>query len=127
MEKSILIFGPQASGKTTKAKEIIKQFKPDEVVHIPYQDMESLFDDYLFSQCTEKTKLVVFDELSGVVPLIPFYEIMRKPIVVNKKGDMSFTISPKFLVVLQTNWTADYLRKNAPRAYKNFEVIQCPI
>jgi len=62
--KSIIICGPQASGKTTIAKAIANVFKPEEVV-ITGPILKSGFE------CdSQKTKVIVFDEINETDDII---------------------------------------------------------
>ena len=125
MEKSILITGSQASGKTTKAKEIASQFQNDEVVFICYRGKKTHEDPFLFSQCTEKTKLVVFEELYDINQVEAFFNMVINPITVNKKMKAPFTISPKFVLVCQIEITQEQLVELGASFYRRFDVIEC--
>jgi len=125
MEKSILITGSQASGKTTKAKEIASQFQNDEVVFICYRGKKTYEDPFLFSQCTEKTKLVVFDELYDINQVEAFFNTVSNPIMVNKKMKKPFTIEPKFVLVCQTEIKDEQLVELGASFHIRFDVIEC--
>ena len=125
MEKSILITGRQCSGKTTKAKEIASHFQNDEVVFLSYRGKKTHEDPFLFSQCTEKTKLIVFDELYDINQVEGFFNMASNPITVNKKMKKPFTISPKFVLVCQSEIEAEQLVELGASFYKIFDVIEC--
>jgi len=116
MKKSILITGRQGSGKTTKAKEIASQFQIDEVVFLPFQG--AMNDKFLFSECTEKTKLIVVDDLSDLAQVQLF---LNPIVVVNKKMKEPFSINPQFVLVCQSDIQPDQLVELGA----NFEVINC--
>ena len=125
MEKSILIIGRQCSGKTSKAKEIASQFKNDEVVFICYRGKKTTENAFLFSQCTEKTKLVVFEELYDINQVEAFFNMVSNPIVVNKKMREPFTIEPKFILVCQTEIEDEQLVELGASFHRRFDVIEC--
>ncbi len=125
MQKSILITGRQCSGKTTKAKEIASQFQNDEVVFICYRGKNTHEDAFLFSQCTEKTKLVVFEELYDIEQVEAFFNMVSNPIVVNKRMKEPFTIEPKFVLVCQSEIDAEQLVELGASFYRRFDVIEC--
>lgn len=125
MGKSILIVGSQSSGKTTKAKEIASQFQNDEVVFICYRGKKTHEDHFLFSQCTEKTKLVVFEELFDINQVEAFFNMVSNPIVVNKQMKKPFTIEPKFVLVCQTEIKDEQLLELGAGFHRRFDVIQC--
>lgn len=125
MQKSILITGRQSSGKTTKAKEIASQFQEDEVVFISCRNKKTHENPFLFSQCTEKTKLVVFEELYDINQVEAFFNMVSNPIVVNKKMKEPFTIAPKFVLVCQSEIDAEQLVELGASFYRCFDVIEC--
>lgn len=119
MNKSILIIGRPGSGKTTKAKEISNQFQKNEVAFIFSRGKKIQKDNFLFSGCTEQTKLVVFEELYDIEQVEAFYN----PITVNKKMKIPFTISPHLVLVCQSEITEDQLVKLDASFYRRFEVV----
>lgn len=127
MKKSILITGRQGSGKTTKAKEIASQFQNDEVVFIGYRGKKTHEDPFLFSECTDKTKLVVFEELYDLNQVEAFFNMVSNPITVNKKFERPFTIEPKFVLVCQSEISHEQLVELGSSFYKRFDVIECKL
>ena len=125
MNKSILIIGRQGSGKTTKAKEIASQFEKDEVVFLCYRGKKTHEDNFLFSECTKKTKLVVFEELYGINQVEAFFNMVSNPIIVNKKMEAPFTINPQFVLVCQSDITEEQLVELGASFYRRFEVVNC--
>jgi uridine kinase len=125
MQKSILITGHQGSGKTTKAKEIASQFQNDEVVFICYRGKKTLEAPFLFSQCTEKTKLVVFEELHDLNQVEAFFNMVSNPITVNRMMKMPFTIEPKFVLVCQSEIEVEQLVELGASFHRRFDVIEC--
>ncbi len=125
MQKSILITGRKCSGKTTKAKEIASQFQNDEVVFISYRGEKKHEDAFLFSECTEKTKLVVFEELYDINQVQAFFNMVSNPITVNKKMKKPFTIEPKFILVCQTEIEDEQLVELGASFHRRFDVIEC--
>lgn len=124
MEKSIVITGRQGSGKTTKATEIANQFGKDEVVSLYYRS-KKLDNPFIFSECTEKTKLVVFEELYDIKQVEEFFSFVSYPITVNKRGKKPFTISPKFVLVCQSDITQEQFIGLGASFDRRFDVINC--
>lgn len=121
MEKSIVITGRQGSGKTTKAKEIANQFAKEEVL---------IFDNrsnnpFIYSECTEETKLVVFDEIYNLKQVELFFSFVSNPITVNKICKHPFTISPKFVFVCQSDITKEQFAGLGASFHRRFDVIIC--
>lgn len=125
MEKSILITGRQGIGKTTKAIEITSKFRNNEVVFISCCGKINHKDQFLFSECTEKTKLVVFDELYDINQVEAFFNVVSNPITVNKLMKAPFSISPQFVLVCQSDITEEQLVEMGSSLYKIFDVIEC--
>jgi uridine kinase len=124
MEKSIVITGRQGSGKTTKAKEIANQFSKDEVVFLYYRQ-KKLKNTFIFSECTEKTKLVVFEELYDIKQVEEFFSFVSNPITVNKRGKNPFIILPKFVLVCQSDITQEQFAGLGASFGRRFDVINC--
>lgn len=125
MNRIILITGRNASGKTTKAKEIASKFLKEEVVFISYRGEKTFEDNFLFSECTENTKLVVFEELYNLMQVELFLKVLSSPITVNKKMKAPFTISPQFVLVCQIEITDEQIAKLSERFFSRFNVIKC--
>lgn len=123
MEKSILIIGKQTAGITTTVKEITSKFKNNEVVFICYRDKKQLESPFLFSQCTEKTKLVVFEGFGYIKKLKSFLNTVSYPIMINKKMKRPFTISPKFIIIWQTGILYNQLVELGAGFNKKIDVI----
>jgi len=122
MQKSIVITGSRLSGKTAKVKEIAGQFQSDEVVFIKYQGEHK--NNFLFSQCTEKTKLIVFDDLTDIEQMTEFYNMVTSPITVHRKLQESFTISPLFVFVYEKYITTELFNKLGESFQRRFDVFQ---
>ena len=125
MKKAILITGGPSSGKTTKAKEIASEFQPDEVVYINYQGISSLKDSFLFSGCTPKTKLIIFDELRRLNDVEYFFHMVSNPIFVNKKMKPQFAIHPQLILICQSSIKPEELNKWGASFSFRFDVITC--
>jgi uridine kinase len=123
MKKTILITGHQRSGKTTKAKEIASQFQKEEVVFLSFHGKNTLDDKFLFSECKEKTKLIVFEELSDLAQVQLFFNMVSNPIVVNKRMKEPFSISPQFVLVCQSDIQQDQLVELGASFHRRFEVL----
>ena len=124
MKKSIVITGRQGSGKTTKAKEIANQFDKDEVVFLYYRS-KILDNPFIFSECTEKTKLIVFEELYDIKQVQGFFNFVSNPITVNKRGENPFIISPKFALVFQSDITQEQFAGLGASFERRFDIINC--
>jgi uridine kinase len=125
MQKSILIIGPQGSGKSTKAKEIASQFRKDEVVFLCYHGKKTHENNFLFSECTDKTKLVVFEELYDINQVEAFFNMVSNPITVDKQMKAPFKISPQFVLVCQSHITNEQLVELGASFHTRFDVIEC--
>jgi hypothetical protein len=101
MKNSILIIGPAQSGKSTKARKIATQFQIEEVVKIDCFHKNVWDNKFLFRNCTENTKLIIFEELKGWQQLQNCMGFINNPITVNKPLISQFTIEPKLIFVCE--------------------------
>lgn len=125
MKKIIVIIGCQNSGKTEKAKEIASRFEKDEVVFIDYVGHALYANKYPFSKCTKKTKLVVFEGLIGIDEVKKFFMMVSDPITVNVKTEKPFDISPKFVLVCESDIDQEQISKLGASFHSRFEFIFC--
>lgn len=123
LKDPVLITGRQGSGKTTEAKKIASQFQDDEVVFINYRDKKKHKAPGLFSECTEKTKLVIFEELHKLKLVDKIFNIISNPIYLTKKSKKVFTINPRFVLVCQTE--NEQLVQMRASLQRRFDVIEC--
>lgn len=106
MKKGIIFFGPAQSGKSKKAAEISSSFKS--VVWINCRNKSRLeTDPFIFSECTEETELIVFDDVLPVVNF-DFFLLLIGPsnssgVIVQKKGIEDFMIKPQILIICESN------------------------
>lgn len=123
-QKSILILGPAGSGKTKKAKAIASKFKEDEVVFIPWLRGTTAEDYFLFSDCSRKTKLVVFDEIREISGIKKIIDSATGSVEVNKKLKHSFEITPMLVLVFSSEIRLDQLTQLwGEECHKVFDVI----
>ncbi len=115
MEKSTIIIGPRESGKTSLAKEIALQYKPDEVVWVRGQSIRDYQHPYVYSRCTENTKLVIFDELIDILFPSPghksmeihdvvghFFSDVSNGVTVNQRMKEPFLIHPRIVLIIRS-------------------------
>jgi predicted AAA+ superfamily ATPase len=98
MDKSIIITGPRGCGKTTKSKELASMFDENEVVFIDSIG-DNIKNPFAFSECTQKTKLIVWEEIKSLSEVESFFNLISDGVFVNKLGQTSFLIRPKFVLV----------------------------
>lgn len=121
MNKSTIIIGKQNTGKTTQAMKIASQYQKDEFIIIPYRGPKTFEDKFLFSECTPKTKLIIFEELWDVKQIEQFFYIVNNEIVVNKKTEKLFIIKPTFVLTIQAD--IENLKKISSSVYQYFNII----
>ncbi len=108
MKNSIIITGAQGSGKTTLARKIASEYANNEIVFIDCLGKKIENERYFFSECTQNTKLIVFEdcELSQNKKV---FNAESTSIVVNRKGKESFTIVPKLVFTLQSELKSEQI------------------
>ncbi len=121
MEKVILIMGGPGSGKTTKAREIASQYKPEEVVQL----LPTKISPFSFRQCTPETKLIVVDELNDVKAVENYIIAASSPLEVNKRGEYPFIISPKFVIVCSSMITHAQHFNIGASFIRRCEIVSC--
>lgn len=120
-DKSIIITGLCDDKKAEKVKEIASLFKEDEVVFI-----EQLYDSramFLFSECTPKTKLIVFTKFPYIGYERNFREIIGRFIRINIQGREPFIISPKFVIVCNAQITQETMASMGERFLSMVHII----
>jgi len=119
MKKLTIIIGSKGSGKTRKAKELVKNadktFWPNELF--------SVRNPFFFSGCTPETELVVFDEVRTMDDIIPLVFWASQGIVVHKKMKASFTINPEIIIVCSHLITRHMLKPLDCHIGENIELI----
>lgn len=125
MEKSILIIGAPNTFKTTMAKSLASRFKSDEVVFMDLEGREPHKNPFLFSPCDEKTKLVIFDGLRNIHDVKHIFPVALNPVVVNKRMQESYKITPQFILICDIEFTEQELIDLGPGFHRHFFVVKC--
>lgn len=114
MEKSTIIIGPRESGKTSLAKKIALQYKADEVVWVSGQSIRDYQHPYVYSRCTENTKLVIFDEMTDTCPRLGhksmelsnvvahFFNDVSNGVTVNQRLKDPYMIHPRIVLIIRS-------------------------
>ena len=100
MNKRILIYGPQQSGKTLLAKQIASCFDKDEIVWM--SEVDSIFSWHYFGICPENTKLIIIDNLRDH-ELKKSYDRTKHLIEVNPHMKENSTIDPIVILIAETD------------------------
>lgn len=99
MEKATIIYGHRESGKKDKAEEIAKQYK--HVVRIGIWNRNIRGCQFLFSEVTEETDLIIIDDLRDDYDFEFWGPFIGGEIIVNKKMKAPFTRkTPKLLFII---------------------------
>lgn len=95
MHKSIIITGPNGSGKTSIATDIASKFFPNEEVTFLQGFKTKLFENpFLFYKCHRNTKIVIIDDIMRMEDLFQALELDRVGIKVNQRAKPYFMIDP---------------------------------
>ena len=109
MQKSILIIGAKYIDINAKVDEIASNYLESEVCFINYFGKNLISEPYLFGNCTEKTKLLVINELHTFSQIKYFYDFVSKPFERRKKAEKSIMINPRFIFLFKTELEAKLL------------------
>ena len=100
MNKRILIYGPQYSGKTLLAKHIASYFDKDEIVWM--REVDFICSPFYFGNCPENTKLIIIDNLRDH-ELKKSYDRTKHLIEVNPQMKEKFSIDPMVILIAETD------------------------
>lgn len=114
MKKAIVLTGCWKIKKALHAMNIAKKYKESEVTIINDWFLDS---NYKFEQCTENTKLIIFEDINEESYIEHFYNWIDHGIKINKK-----TIRPE-MILLSENRVISECKKMGIAFTKRFEVI----
>lgn len=118
MHKSIIITGPNGSGKTSIAMDIANQYPKNEVAMISSFNLRLLNNPFLFHQCNSSTKLVILDEINSYEELRNAIQFDANGIRVNQRGKIAHQIEPYLIFVCNEIVTAQQVQ-NIPKSIIN--------
>ncbi len=129
MNKGILLVGPAYSGKTHQAKEIAKDYAPENVVWV-YGRTGGYIHPFGFSDCEKSTELIIIEDIrmSNDNDYQFLCELVENGVLVEKRGNDSFRIHPKIVVsynVIHVKIIGYLLNEFCDSLSKHFEVIEC--
>jgi len=121
-KKGIIFFGAKNSGKTKLASEIISSYNADEQVFIPCRNREPGYNS-LFQDFTERTKVVLYDDVSMLWHLLMILSLPDQ-IFVNRKYEKPFVIpKPRLIITLCENIIdADHVFKST-KVRTEFDIV----
>src|SRR5690606_28843546 len=101
----------------------------EETVHAVTISARSYGDEFynypfLFKQCKEDTKMVVFDEVCTATQMRETVGLVSRPVEVNRKGNYPFEISPDFIIVCSSNITADDISSMGEEFTNKIDLLQ---
>lgn len=120
-EKSVLIFGTRASGRTSMALGMCRDYKDDEVCIIDGRNFKN--DFRLTYPCTKATKVLVIDEVPAecITSIIAMHD---EGIAVERPMEELFVIHPKVIAVIrEKDRITDTWLGSA--AHRRLHVIEC--
>lgn len=102
MNKSILLTGPKASGKTTKLKEIISSLDPSKVKEIAFKNLQT----FINSPESQHVDIIALEEI---------YSNEQFDTIIKLEKQTNF----KFIITTQSNV------KELFETIESFEIIKC--
>lgn len=121
MHKSIIITGPNGSGKTSIARDIASKFFPNEEVAFIEGYKVKLFENpFLFHQCHRNTKVVLIDDIMTKENLYQALELDRVGIKVNQRAKPYFMIDSYLILVCSENITKEQVKEIGSEHLESF-------
>lgn len=106
MKKITIITGNQATGKTTKAKELTASRKT------VWLNRLNLDDPFLFQSITPETEVIVMDGLAGKKNLSEIKMLIATPmLMVNRQGKMSMEVERPQIIIVSNDFKKDDFRE----------------
>ena len=119
MKKIKLILGKSGSGKSSIAKAMTCMVK--EVVYV---NPHALKSTWVYSQCNEDTKVIVFDEVGSVEDVINLVLSTCSEVRVDKQCHYPFTINPNIIIVCRENISREDLLNHGSSISRRIEIIE---
>lgn len=119
VKRGIIIIGPQASGKTLKAKEIASHLKVGEVLHVSPNNLFELSTNGI----NRNTKLIVIEEVNST----NINKVLKLAMADQIKVDFEyqrFTIYPQFILVIQPEEKELDLQSVESKLLQRFYIIR---
>lgn len=107
-----LITGPEISGKTLLTKNIM--FGYDKPIMLNCRSQADIENPFLFSEVTEDTDLIVFDDVPLKLVKSLIYMCYGR-IYINKRGDDSFMIYAPRVIINTVGFDKEFIGKSILR------------
>lgn len=121
MKKVKIIVGKRNSGKSTIAKAMVSSIKDSQKAFI---DPSSLNNPFCFSECHERTLVIVIDELKDPEYLLTVIFSSIDGIKVDKKSKALFVIHPEIIIVCNEWITKERLLEMGSSILRRIEIIE---
>jgi hypothetical protein len=121
MNKKIILTGDACTGKTFSAFNAASFF--DSVVYLDVRDIKKP-NRFLFSEVTEKTELIILDEIKPENFRVFEDLIMCKVMFVEKRGKAAMKIdTPKIILIIEGS--SDFLKNYGVSFLHRCKIIEC--
>lgn len=101
MKKAKIFTGPAVSGKSRMARQLAAQFEKEETVII-LSRQANWNKPSTFNQCSERTKLLVIEEISKPSEIEHLFNIVTEGVMVkNRNSKTALTIHPQIILICQ--------------------------
>lgn len=121
MKKIKIIIGKRGSGKSTIATALVSSLNDNEKIFLNEAHLKSPFG---FSECSEKTKVVIIDELRSPEYILTLIFSSIEGIIVNKQGKKPFEIYPEMIIVCCEYITKERLLDMGSSISRRIEIIE---
>lgn len=120
MHKSIIITGPNGSGKTSIARDISGQFLCESIAFIGSNNLNVSKNPFLFHQCHSNTKVVVIDDILTSEQLREAIQFEEDGITVHQRAKRPFSIDPFLILVCNENISKEQVKEICSENLKSF-------
>jgi broad-specificity NMP kinase len=121
MKKVKVITGKNGSGKSTIARALASSINENEKIFFNQKNLNSVFG---FSECSEKTKVVIIDELKNNDYLMSLIFTTTEGIEVDKPFAEPFVIHPEVIVVCNESISKQMLLDMGASIARRIEIIE---
>jgi energy-coupling factor transporter ATP-binding protein EcfA2 len=121
MKKIKLIIGKRGSGKSTIATALVSSLNDNEKIFLNEAHLKSPFG---FSECSEKTKVVIIDELHTPEHILTLIFSSIEGIIVNKQSKKPFEIHPEIIIVFSEEISKEQLLDMGSSIERRIEIIE---
>lgn len=123
-KKGLIILGKENTGKSMLARVITSGYQKEEVILIDGRNKNFLDNKFTFHRVTERTKVILIDDLHPSIKTERLFEFIAGDLEVNRKGKASITVNLGAVQLIVTS-TGELSKINLTNSIiRRFEIIE---